>query len=204
MKNTYGFFYKVKMACWWVRTKFISSRARFIRFPIDIRGKKFIDFGKNLTTGVGCRLEAFSNDGRVTLHFGTDVQLNDYVHITAMHKVTVGNRVLMAGRIYISDCAHGYYGGQAGMDSAPQVPPILRPYHTGPVVIGDNVWLGEGVCVLPGVSIGEGAIIGANSVVKGKIPPYTIAAGAPARVVKRFDFDRDAWFRTDAQGNFVN
>lgn len=192
------------MAWWLLRTKFISRRARFIRFPIDIRGKKFIDFGKNLTTGVGCRLEAFSGDGRVTLHFGADVQLNDYVHITAMHDVTIGDRVLMAGRIYISDCTHGYYGGQAGMDSAPHVPPIQRPYHTAPVVIGDNVWLGEGVCVLPGVSIGEGAIIGANSVVKGKIPPYTIVAGAPARVVKRFDFDRDAWFRIDAQGNFVN
>jgi lipopolysaccharide O-acetyltransferase len=61
------------------------------------------------------------------------------------------------------------------------------------VVIGDNVWIGESVCVLPGVSIGEGCIIGALSVVTKSIPAYSIAVGSPARVVKQFDFEQNKW-----------
>lgn len=58
-----------------------------------------------------------------------------------------------------------------------------------PVTIGSNVWIGFGACILPGVSIGEGAIVGARSVVTGDIPPYTIAAGNPARVVKHITIE---------------
>ena len=61
-----------------------------------------------------------------------------------------------------------------------------RPlYSKGSVVIGNNVWLGNNVCVMPGVTIGDGAIIGANSVVTHDVPAYAVAAGIPARVVKR-------------------
>ena len=55
----------------------------------------------------------------------------------------------------------------------------------GAVVIEDNVWLGDNVCVLSGITIGKGAIIGANSVVTHSIPPYSVAAGTPAKVIKQ-------------------
>ena len=58
----------------------------------------------------------------------------------------------------------------------------------GDTVVGNDVWIGQNVTVLPGVHIGDGAIIGANSVVAGDIPPYTVAAGNPCRVIRnRFD-----------------
>ena len=59
--NQYGTFRKLQMLCWLLRTKIIWRRARLIRFPFDLRGKKYIDSGIGLTTGVGCRLEAYSN-----------------------------------------------------------------------------------------------------------------------------------------------
>ena len=71
-----------------------------IRFPFDLRGKKYIDPGAGLTTGVGCRLEAYSN-GPCVLRFGQNVQLNDHVHICAMREIEIGNHVLMASKIYI-------------------------------------------------------------------------------------------------------
>lgn len=184
------------MAWWWIKTKCISFHLRLIRFPVDLRGEKFIDFGKNLTTGIGCRLEAFSEAGDVTLRFGDQVQLNDYVHITAMKQVSIGNNVLMASRIYISDCVHGYYNEQDAVHSHPDIPPIERPYQVKPVVIQDNVWIGEGVCVLPGVTIGKGSVIGALAVVNKDIPPYSIAVGIPAKVVKKFNHLTNKWERT--------
>lgn len=85
MHNQYGTFRKLQMLCWLLRTKIIWRRARLIRFPLDLRGKRYIDPGAGLTTGVGCQLEAYS-DGPCVFRFGQNVQLNDYVHICAMRK----------------------------------------------------------------------------------------------------------------------
>src|SRR5690606_33208200 len=86
-----------------IRTILTFSEARIIRFPIDIRGKKFIKVSKGFTTGVGCRIEAYPEDNKQTLFFGENFQMNDYVHITAMKKVEIGKNVLFASKIYVSD-----------------------------------------------------------------------------------------------------
>lgn len=199
--NVYGTLGIIKLFYFKIRTFFLSKKSRLIRFPIIIRGKKGIDFGDNLTTGVGCRLEAYSSTKK-TLKFGKNVQINDYVHITAMSKVIIGDNVLMASKIYISDCTHGFYGGSEN-DSSPNEIPTSRSYEVKHVVIENNVWLGEFVSVLPGVTIGEGSIIGANSVVNKSIPPNCIAVGSPARIVKRYNFETKKWQRTNNTGKFI-
>lgn len=194
IKNRYSFCKKVQMVVWLVRAKMICRKARIIRFPFDLRNGRYINLGEGLTTGVGCRLEAYSPDGRKMLHFGKNVQINDYVHICAMQSVTIGNNVLMASHIYISDNSHGGYKGTAN-DSSPDTPPAKREYAKAAVVIEDNVWIGEHVVVLPGVTIGRGSVIGSNSVVSKIIPPYSIAVGQPAEVIKRYNFETKCWER---------
>lgn len=81
----------------------------------------------------------------------------------------------------ISDNSHGDPKDMALRNIAPNARPI---YSKGAIVIGDNVWIGEKAAILAGVTIGEGAIIGANAVVTKNIPPYSIAAGIPARIIK--------------------
>ena len=174
------------------RTLFIFPNARIIRFPIDIRGKKFIQVSKGFTTGVGCRIEAYPKTDKKVLFFGENFQMNDYVHITAMQSVKIGNNVLLASKIYISDCSHGTYSGNEN-DSHPDSIPHDRPLSSKPVVIEDNVWLGEFVSVLPGVTIGKGSIVGANSVVSKNLPPYVIAVGTPAKPIKKFNFETNKW-----------
>ena len=109
-----------------------------------------------------------------------------------MNKVVIGDNVLMASKIYISDCSHGFYEG-GDNDSNPDQIPMDRKYKVGEVIIGDNVWLGEFVLVLPDVIIGKGSIIGANSVVTKNIPAYSIAVGSPARVIKKYNFSTQRW-----------
>ena len=174
------------------RTLFIFPKARIIRFPIDIRGKKYIQVSKGFTTGVGCRIEAYPETDKKVLFFGENFQMNDYVHITAKESVKIGNNVLLASKIYISDCSHGSYSGDEN-DSHPDSIPHDRPLSSKPVVIEDNVWLGEFVSVLPGVTIGKGSIVGANSVVSKNLPPYVIAVGTPAKPIKKFNFETNKW-----------
>lgn len=194
IRNTYSISQLFSLVWAVIKTRMICKKGRMIRTPIIIRGKKFIDFGEKLTTGVGCRFDAYSQDLSHTIIFGHDVQINDYVHICGMKKVSIGNNVLIASHVYISDNSHGIYKG-GGFDSHPSVFPKKRDYYVEPTIICDNVWIGEGVMIMPGVTIGEGCIIGAHSVVNKSIPPFSIAVGSPARVVKKYNFNNRRWER---------
>lgn len=180
----------------YLRTKFLSRSFRIIRFPIDLRGFKFMKIGSGFTTGRGCRLEVeltYEPDRQhARLLIGSHVQLNDYVHITAANQVTIEDHVLIASKVYISDCSHGSYG-RGGIHDDPDTIPATRKLYHEPVHIKENVWIGESVSILPGVTIGKGSIIGANSVVNRDIPDFCIAAGVPARVIKTFDPASKTW-----------
>lgn len=188
----YSLFQLITMSFNVIRTKFLFKEARMIRFPFDVRGKKYISIEKGFTTGVGCRLEAYPINTNNVLFIGENVQINDYVHITAMEKVSIGNNVLLASKIYISDCSHGSYSGDSN-DSNPKINPSDRPLFSSPVIIKNNVWIGESVSVLPGVIIGEGTIVGANSVVTKSLPDFVIAVGIPAKPIKKFNFQSQKW-----------
>lgn len=175
----------------YIFTKLNYPKARIIRRPFYIRGKKYIKINAGFITGVGTRIDAFPIDKGVCVQIGKNVQFNDYVHVASVRSVVIGDNVLIASKVFITDHNHGSYG--AKNPSSPMVPPIERELSSAPVRIEDNVWIGEFVSVLPGVTIGIGSIIGTMSVVTKDIPPYSIAIGSPARVVKQYNFDRKIW-----------
>jgi lipopolysaccharide O-acetyltransferase len=187
----YGIYGSLRLAASWLYTKIFYRPARLIRLPVYLRGKQYICWGKGFTTGPGLRIDAFVETG-IAIYIGDRVQFNDYVHIAAIESVTIGNDVLIASKVFITDHNHGSYGKDTP-HSSPTIPPASRPLISAPVVIGDRVWLGENVSVLPGVTIGEGVVVAANSVVTHDLPPNTIAAGAPARIIKHYDSDSASW-----------
>ena len=195
MYRTYGFWGGLRLLISLIYTKIYFKNARLIRLPFDIRNRRFIRIGEGFTTGFGCRIEAFpvSKNDEPCISIGKNVQINDYVHIGAVGSIKIGNNVLMASKIYISDHNHGTYDW-TNSDS-PMSIPIERKAVCKPVIVDDNVWLGESVCVLPGVHIGKGVIIGASSVVTKDIPAYSIAVGNPAKVIKKFDFQSNKWVK---------
>ena len=192
--NKYSVWDIIKLMYFLVITKLIYPRQRIIRRPFTIRGGKMIDWGKKLTTGVGCRIEAFIADGNSNskIHFGDRIQLNDYVHISSVKSITIGDDVLIASHVYISDNSHGSYKGDKN-DTSPLIIPTKRPYYTAPVKIGNRVWIGEGVIIMPGVTIGNGSIIGAHSIINKDIPGNTIAVGSPAKVIKHWNEITQKW-----------
>nr|WP_314081709.1 DapH/DapD/GlmU-related protein [uncultured Leptotrichia sp.] len=175
-----------------IKTKIFFPKARLIRFPFDIRGKKYIKYGKNFTTGTGCRIEAYKFDGKVpNLEIGDNVQINDYVHFSCAESLIIGDNVLIASKVYITDLNHGNYSGKE--QSNPQEIVKERKIYTKPVKIENNVWIGENVSILPGVEIGENAILGANSVVTKNVPKNSIVAGNPAKVIKVYNKNTGEW-----------
>lgn len=195
MIRRYGYYGTMRLFLSVVLSKlFVSRKVRIVRFPFYIRGAKHINWGSNFTSGVNLRIDADPIDlskNNYVLEIGNDVQVNDYVHIGAVNKVVIGNNVLIASKVYISDHNHGSYNGL--LQSSPDLEPSKRPIVSMPVFIEDNVWIGEQVSILPGVTIGKGSIIGANSVVSKSVPPNCIAVGIPAKVIKKFNYNNTQW-----------
>ena len=203
---------------WWARRLqapgFRAARSprllgvRALRLGPDFHVRDFVWLEAVQAYQAGERRQVFSPCLRV----GVSARLSDNVHIACIDRVTIGDHLLCGSGVLITDHAHGSYGRASASDlvsdpmsdpasnppgdlaSDPSTPPAQRPLvSAGPVVIGNNVWLGDGVAVLAGAVIGDGCVIGANAVVTGTIAPGTIAVGAPARSVRRWDPATRAW-----------
>jgi protein CpsI len=172
-------------------------KARIIRFPFDIRNAKYIILGEGFTCGRMCRIEVVGDLKRAKnttcIEIGKNVRLGDFIHITALNKVVIGNNCGIGPKALISDVNHGNFGENIEYDT--HIPYAKRSLNSKPVTIGNNVWIGESVCVLPGVTIGDGAIIGALSNVTKSIPAYSMAVGNPAKVIKRYNLEKKCWER---------
>ena len=155
-----------------------------IESPWLITNPSHIVIGRNFTALSRFRMETCDEylGERFTpqIIIGDNVAFNNDCHIGCINRIEIGNNVLGASRIYITD----HYHGRIEPNDLEHVPTERRLFSKGPVVIGDNVWIGEGVAIMPGVTIGMNAIIGANSVVTRDIPPNAVAAGIPAKVIK--------------------
>lgn len=102
--------------------------------------------------------------------------------------------ILTASKVFISDTSHGLYKGD--VQDSPDTNPSERRIISNPVVIGNNVWIGENVVILPGTKIGNGCVIGANAVLNGgTYEDNSIIVGAPGRVVKRYNQESKKWER---------
>lgn len=174
-----------------VLTKLFYRGARLVRRPTYIRGKECLNFEPGLTLGHSCRFDL--PGGAKTLFIGRNCEFGDNTHIVAYKKVEIGHDVLLASKVFISDTNHGSYKGEK--HSSPDVPPNIRELVYASVKIGNNVWIGENAVILAGSVIGNGCIIGANSVVSGVVEDNTMIAGAPAKAIKKFSYEKGIWER---------
>lgn len=158
----------------------------YIMSNIYVRGGQKIIIGNNFYCYWGVRIETYSCHNGIKFNpqiiIGNNVSINPDCHIGAINRIEIHDGVLMASRVFITDHFHGKINREELLVS----PQKRILFAKGTVIIKKNAWLGEGVAVMPGVTIGENSVIGANAVVTKDIPDNSIAVGIPAKVIKQF------------------
>ena len=149
-----------------------------------ILNPQYIKIGHDCTIGRFLVLTAYDSFNQEAfapeIIIGDNCSIGDSAHITAINRIIVGNNFLAGKNILITDNSHGRSDGKKI-----SIPPLKRHlYSSGPVIIGDNVWIGDKVSILPNVSIGDGCVIGTNAVVTKNVPPYSLVVGNPAKIIK--------------------
>jgi acetyltransferase-like isoleucine patch superfamily enzyme len=178
---------------WYERNRRISRRIRlarhaarggfYIRQPVEGELLEALDEGR-LRIGVGTLLEpgcwlTLASEARIEI--GEGCILNRNTMLAAYERIEIGDHTMLANGCFVGDGEHRF--------DDPETPVTWQGFTSkGPVKIGSNCWLGVNCVVTSGVTIGDRCVIGANSVVTKDVPAGTIAAGAPARVIKPIDF----------------
>lgn len=160
------------------------GRRSVIQLPARLAGVRGIHLGDGVFIGAGSWLQTLGDSGMTAegprVSIGSRCSFAGACTVSAASSIELGEAVLLARGVYISDHSHAYRD---------RTRPVIEQGidEVASVRIGDGAWLGQNVVVTPGVTIGAGAVVGANSVVLSDVPDFSVAVGAPARVVGRSD-----------------
>lgn len=157
------------------------GRKSIIIPPVRIEGEQRIEIGSYVYISRGSWIQTLPDgeDSSSALVIGDCTSIAGPCVLSAIRSIILEEHVLLASNIYISDHRHRY--DQAGIPVKMQGVARIEP-----VLIKKGAWIGSNAVICPGVTIGEGAVVGANSVVNRDVPDFSVAAGAPARVIKSF------------------
>lgn len=157
------------------RTTFVLGRNTTVKGHVRI----IIDDHGGLVVG---RDSVIERGGEITAVGGARVSIGDHTHIGSFCNIRSDLRISIGSHCYIAQFVSIVDGGYEYADRTLSI--TGDRYICKESSIGDNVWLGVGAVILPGVTVGNGAVIGAGAIVTRDVPPYAVAAGNPARVLK--------------------
>lgn len=156
----------------------IRCRTRLDVFPyneFNLGARSVIEDFATINNGVG----------NVNIGYGSFIGLGNVI----IGPVNIGNNVILAQNIVVSGLNHGY--------EDVNIPPSQQKTQTKQITISDDVWIGANSVITAGVTLGKHCVIGAGSVVTKDIPPFTVAVGNPARIIKTYNPESEAWEKND-------
>lgn len=178
---------RINTICYMIRSYWMQplfskcpSSVRFGRH-CNITGPQFIEIGKVCVFGDYCFIGAYYKSDIPHLTIGNNCSFGDFNHITCANRINIGDGVLTGKSVTITDNSHG----TTEKYNLLMRPSLREVSSNGPVTIGKNVWIGDKATILPNVNIGDGSVIAANAVITKDVPPYSIVAGIPARIIKQ-------------------
>lgn len=176
---------------WLMNTHFGKKGKRTtIKKPLLLSGKRNIFLGSDVRILNNARIETvdFWKNQKFTpcLKIGDRTTIEQNCHIVACGDLLIGEDCVFSADVYVSDCNHGLEMGKNVLQNS------LEYKHTS---IGNGCFLGIGVKVLPGVTLGNYCVVGANSVVTKSFPSYSMVVGNPARLIKIYDVENKKWVK---------
>ena len=164
-----------------------------------ISGKQHISVGACTFIGKNARIEAVTQYAGVSYEprivIGDNVCINQNFHCTCAKLISIGSGTSITANCGIFDIIHPY--------EDVSVNPREAEIKMLPIRVGKDCLIGMNSVILPGTELGDHCVVGANSVVSGSFPNYSVLVGAPAKIIKRYDFTTQTWRKTDPQGNFI-
>lgn len=153
---------------------------------VEIKGHRFITIGNNVVLHHGTSLNVHPLEDTCKLSIGNGVQIGKYNDYGCSNKILIEDKVITAPYVHITDRDHAYHDIMT---------PIMdqNPLSKGPVIIKRGCWIGYGVQIMSNVTIGEHSVIAAGSIVTKNIPPFSIAAGNPAKIIKKYNPESKKW-----------
>lgn len=176
LRNKYYIYKHTKIFKFYGKGAYINKKSFIV-------GAECIKIGNDSAFNEGLYLTAWKTDEKTLpyIEFGEKCSIGAHNHITATNYIKIGNNLLTGKWVTITDNSHGktdYYELQH--------PPCERKVISkGGVTIGNNVWIGDKATILPGVTIGDGAVIAANAVVTKDVAAYSVVGGNPAKALKK-------------------
>jgi len=196
---SYKYFFRLgKLYTWIIKKKFRHLGKNSVIMPVlNSANERYISIGDNVDIGAFCRITVSTEFGghkvksenKTRIKIGDNVSIGNNSFISANNNIEIGNHVIMSAYVFITDHDHGF----ADMEKSINEQPLSEG---GSVKIGDNVFLGVKSSVLKNVTIGERSVVAANAVVTKDVPAFSVVAGNPARIIKKYDFEKKEWIKT--------
>lgn len=157
--------------------------------PLWLAHPRYIQIGRHVSILPLARMECVRSwqgetyNGELIIGDGTSIEQS--CHIIAADRLEIGRNVTLSAFVYIADCNHS--------SNNPEKDVMEQPLEVKTTKIEEGAFIGIGARIMPGVTVGKHAIVGANAVVCKDVPDYCIAAGVPASTIKKYDFEKREW-----------
>lgn len=153
---------------------------------VRFKSKKYLTIGNHTSIGNGAEFFPLEQGYSSKIDIGDRVVIGDYNRFASMNSIVIEDDVLFAAYVHITDHSHEYRN--------PAIPVVKQGVFTkGGVRICKGSWIGLRVSILSGVTIGEHSVVAAGSIVTKDVPAFSVVAGIPAKIIKRYDFDKREW-----------